>query len=236
MTDYQELIKAELFEKEWVLQDSVLSAVARKRHGISRSGDKKKGAVLIALKAMLRKGLLKKAVDEEGNVFWGKRQPGEEPIEFRKKTKIRLDVEELSKLSTARKNIALLEDVLTDLFSEIFDSAYQNDWERHIDPTTDEKLRIQYRKAEQKSWSSGGSPRELFSVAGIKDFAYILGSKNNRELFRKVFPNTYIASAKLTELGEYRNRIQHNEQLSKDDLIYFNIATVLLLRDLEAIS
>ena len=182
MIDYQELIKAELFEKEWVPQDSVLSTVARKRHGISRSGDKKKGAVLIALKAMLRKGLLKKAVDEDGNVFWGKRLPGEEPIEFRKKTKIQFDVEELSKLSTARKNIALLEDVLTDIFSEVFENAYGTNWEKYIDPTTHEKLKAQYRKAEQKDWAVGGSPRELLSAAGIKDFSYMLGNKNNREL------------------------------------------------------
>src|SRR3989344_3770011 len=190
MIDYQELIKAELFEKEWVPQDSVLSAVARKRHGISRSGDKKKGAVLIALKAMLRKGLLKKAVDEDGNVFWGKRLPGEEPIEFRKKTKIQFDVEELSKLSTARKNIALLEDVLMDIFSEVFENAYGDGWEKYIYPTTHEKLKTQYRKAEQKDWAVGGSPRELLSAAGIKDFSYMLGNKNNRELFKKIFQNT----------------------------------------------
>ena len=233
MIDYQELIKAELFEKEWVPQDSVLSAVARKRHGISRSGDKKKGAVLIALKAMLRKGLLKKAVDEDGNVFWGKRLPGEEPIEFRKKTKIQFDVEELSKLSTARKNIALLEDVLMDIFSEVFENTYGQNWEKYIDQTTHEKLKIQYRKAEQKDWVVGGSPRELLSAAGIKDFSYMLGNKNNRELFKKIFQNTFIAAAKLTELGEYRNRIQHNEKLSKDEITYFNIATGLLLRDLD---
>ncbi len=88
--DYQELIKAELFEKEWVPQESVLSAVARKKHGIAKAGDRKKGAVLIALKAMYRAGILKKAVDEDGNVFWGKKSPGEESVVLWKKAKIRI--------------------------------------------------------------------------------------------------------------------------------------------------
>lgn len=227
--DYQELIKAEIFEKEWNPQDKVLSVVARKRHGISKAGDKKKGAVLIALKFMLRKGLIKKAVDEDGNIFWGKRSAGEESVIFWKKTKIALEVEELTKLSVARKNIAQLEGILQDKFSDIFEKSYKTGWEKYINATTYEKLKDQYRAANKKDWVASGSPRDLFAVAGIKDFSYLIADKENRDLYLKMFPDRFILGAKLSDLGEYRNRIQHNEQLSKEEYIYFNITAQLIM-------
>jgi len=231
--DYQELIKSELFDKEWIPQDMVLSTVARKRHGIARSGDKKKGAVLIALKAMLRRGVLRKAVDEDGNIFWGKRSPGEDAVVFWSKTTIPIDLEELTKLSVARKNIALLEEALKHLFSDIFEKTYGNEWERHINSTTYEKLSAQYRTAKKSDWKKGGSPEELLSVAGLKDFSYILADAENRGLFEGISPKRFILGAKLSELGDYRNRMQHNDPLTKEEYIFFNITVYLLLRDLK---
>jgi len=228
--NYEDLIKAEVFDKEWAPQDSVLSAVARKRHGISKAGDKKKGAVLIALKSMYRKGVLKKEVDEDGGVFWGKRSPGDEPIVLRKKAAIQVDPYELTRLTTARKNIKSLEEVLKKLYSAIFQKAYGLDWEKHLDGTTYEMLKTQYWKSKHAEWKRGGQPEDLFSAAGIKDFSFIMGDRNNRNLFQDIFPNTFIITGKLTELAEYRNRIQHNETLSKEDYIFFNITAQLLIQ------
>lgn len=119
-TNYQELIKVEMFDKEWVLQETLLSAVARKKHGITKAGDKKKGAVLIALKAMYRKGILKKEIDEDGGVFWGKRSPGDLPVVLREKAVVQVDPFELTRLTTARKNIGLLEGALQKLYAGVF--------------------------------------------------------------------------------------------------------------------
>lgn len=230
--NYEDLIKAEVFDKEWAPQDTVLSAVARKRHGISKAGDKKKGAVLIALKAMYRKGILKKEVDEDGNVFWGKRSPGDEPIVLRKKAVVEVDPYELMRLTTARKNIKLLEDVLKKTFSTIFEKNYGKNWEDHLNEKTYEILKTQYWKSNRKLWQRGGSPEELFTGAGIGDFAYIMSDKNNRELFKSVFPRAFIISGKLAELADYRNRIQHNESLSKDEYLHFNITAQLFAQKL----
>ena len=231
-TNYQELIKVEMFDKEWVLQDTLLSGVARKKHGISKAGDKKKGAVLIALKSMYRKGILKKEVDEDGNVFWGKRSPGDEPIVLREKTIVEVDPFELTRLTTARKNIKFLEEALQGKFSEILEKTYKKDWERHINATTYEKLKDQYHTSKKKTWVPGGSPSDLLAVAGIKDFSYIIADKKDRDLYARLFPNTFIMGAKLSELGDYRNRIQHNDSLSKEEYIYFNITAQLLLKGL----
>lgn len=228
--NYQELIKVEMFDKEWVLQETLLSAIARKKHGISKAGDKKKGAVLIALKSMYRKGILKKEVDEDGNVFWGKRLPGDEPIILRERSDVQFDPFELTRLTTARKNIKLLEDSLKKLCSGAFEEAYGSDWEKHLDPKTFDLLRDQYWKSRRAQWIKGGKPEDLFSVAGIKDFSHIIGDKNNRDLFSGIFPGTFIITAKLSELGDYRNRIQHNESLSKDEYLHFNITAQLLLQ------
>lgn len=228
--NYEDLIKAEVFDKEWVLQESILSIVARKRHGITKAGDKKKGAVLIALKSMYRKGVLKKEVDEDGVVFWGKRSPGDEPIVLRKKATIQLDPFELTRLTTARKNIKLLEEALKKLYAETFEKTYGADWGKHLDWKTWEMLKTQYWKSRNAKWEHGGRPEDLFSVAGIKDFAYITRDKNNRELFRNIFSNTYVFAARLTELADYRNKIQHNETLTKDEYIYFNISAQLLIQ------
>ena len=229
-TNYQELIKVEMFDKEWVPQETLLSVIARKKHGITKAGDKKKGAVLIALKSMYRNGVLKKEVDEDGNVFWGKRLPGDEPIVLRKKASIQIDPFGLTRLTTARKNQRLLEEALKRLCTEVFDKAYGTDWERHLDEKTYEILKTQYWKSKHSQWKSGSSPDELFSAAGIKDFSHIIGDKNNRDLFKNVFPSTFVISGKLAELGEYRNKIQHNEALSKEEYLYFNIATELLMQ------
>ncbi|MBU6500344.1 MAG: hypothetical protein KGJ89_00750 [Patescibacteria group bacterium] len=229
-TNYQELIKIEMFDKEWVSQETLLSAIARKKHGIAKAGDKKKGAVLIALKSMYRKGVLKKEIDEDGDVFWGKRLPGDEPIVLRKKAAIQIDPFELTRLTTARKNIRLLEEALRKLYADVFEDVYGSSWEKHLDETTYEILKTQYWKSRHASWKPGGHPEELFSAAGIKDFSHIMGDKNNRDLFRGRFPSTFVIAGKLAELAEYRNRIQHNEALSKEEYLYFNIATQLLMQ------
>ncbi len=231
-TNYQELIKVEMFDKEWIAQDALLSAIARKKHGITKAGDRKKGAVLIALKSMYRKGVLKKEIDEDGNVFWGKRLPGDELIVLRKKAAVEVDPFELTRLTTARKNIRLLEEALKKMYAEVFEDAYRNDWEKHLDETTYEILKTQYWKSRHASWQRGGSPEELFSAAGIKDFSHIIGDKNNRDLFKGKFSSTFVIAGKLAELAEYRNRIQHNEALSKEEYLYFNIAAQLLIQKL----
>ena len=227
-TDYQELIKSELFEKEWVLQETILSTVARKRHGIARSGDKKKGAVLIALKAMYRHGLLKKAVDEDGNVFWGRRTPGEEPVVFWEKTKVQTDISELTRLSTARKNIKLLEEKMQEICAETLEKAYGKEWEKHISFETLEMLKKYYFYAKKSTWC-GGNAIDLIAAAGIKDISYIFSYADNWDIFKSKFGNKFVFWGKLSELGEYRNKIQHNEQLSKEEYLFFNVATQLLL-------
>lgn len=229
--DYQELIKSELFEKEWIPQDSVLSAVARKRHGITKAGDKKKGAVLIALKAMYRGGLLKKAVDEDGNVFWGRRTPGEEPVVFWEKTKVQTDISELTRLSTARKNIKLLEEALREVCAGTLEKTYGGEWEKHISPETLEILKKYYFQAHKSTWR-GGNAADLIAGAGIKDISYIFSHADNWDIFKPRFGNKFVFLGKLSELGEYRNKIQHNEQLAKEEYLFFNVATQLLLNKL----
>ena len=228
--NYEDLIKAEVFDKEWVPQETVLSAVARKRHGISKAGDKKKGAVLIALKSMYRKGLLKKEVDEDGGVFWGKRSPEDEPIVLRKRVTVEVNPFDLMRLTTARKNIKLLEESLKKLYARVFERAYGADWEKNMDEKTYEILKTQYLQSNHNQWKKGGQPENLFKAAGIKDFGHIIGNKNNRELFKSIFSNTFVIAGKLSELGEYRNRIQHNENLSKEEYLYFNISVQLLMQ------
>lgn len=108
--------------------------------------------------------------------------------------------------------------------------AYGADWEKHLDGKTFEILQTQYWKARHAQWPRAGQPEDLFSVAGIKDFSHILGDKNNRELFKSVFPSTFVISGKLAELADYRNRIQHNEVLSKEEYLHFNITAQLLIQ------
>ena len=230
--DYPDLIKIEMFNKEWVPQDTLLSAVARKKHGIAKAGDKKKGAVLIALKAMYRKGELKKEVDEDGNVFWGKRTPGDIPIDLRTRAVVQVDPLELMRLTTARKNIRLLEESLKIYCAKAFIEAYGLEWEKHLEDKTREILSGQYLRARHDTWKAGGLPEDLFSVVGISDFSYMIGDKNNRDIFSSVFPNTFIVAGKLAELSDYRNRIQHNEALAKEEYLFFNIAAELLIKKL----
>lgn len=234
--NYEDLIKAEIFEKEWTPQESVLAAVARKRHGISKAGDKKKGAVLIALKSMYRKGLLKKEVDEDGGVFWGKRSPGDEPIVLRKKATVEIDPFELMRLTTARKNIKLLEESLKKLCSWAIEKAYGENWEKNMDEKTYEILKTQYLESKHIQWEKGGKPEDLFKAAGIKDFGHIISNKNSRGLFFDIFPSTFVLAGKLSELGEYRNRIQHNENLSKEEYLYFNITAQILIQKLSSVG
>lgn len=229
--DYQELIKLEMFDKEWVPQESLLSTIARKKHGISKAGDKKKGAVLIALKSMYRKGVLKKEVDEDGNVFWGKRSPGDAPIILREKVNVEVDPFELMRLITARKNIALLEDALRSVCAETLEKIHGGEWEKCVSPETLEILKKYYFQAKKSSWR-GGRASDLLASAGIKDVSYIFSHDDNWEIFKERLGNKFIFLGKLTELGEYRNKIQHNEPLSKEEYLYFNIATQLLLQKL----
>jgi hypothetical protein len=116
----------------------------------------------------------------------------------------------------------------------VFLREYGTLWEDQLEEKTYEILKTQYWKSRHSHWEKGGSPEELFSVAGIKDFSFILGDKKHRDLFRVIFPSSFVMTGKLAELAEYRNRIQHNEPLSKDEYLHFNISAQLLIESLRS--
>ncbi len=138
------------------------------------------------------------------------------------------------RLDTARKNIKALEAALRAICGEVLSGAYGTDWRSHMDEKSMEIIKTQYWKENRAAWN-GGTLEEFLSVAGIKDISYIIGYKENWEFFKSKFGNTskFVVLGKLTELGDYRNRIQHNSSLSKDECLFFNIASQLLMQNLQ---
>jgi len=232
---FRAAIQAELFDKDEVEEKSLLSSISRRVFGVSKSDTKMKRGAKNVLISMQKEDILKKTVTGSGRIYWSKRLEGEAPTVIMGKEIKDIDITEFMTLATARKNIEKLENVLSGICLKVLVEAYGNSWSQHVPEFTIAKMKKQFLSSTRNPWISGES-RELFTTANISDFANIINEHENWLYFKKVFINKYITVGKLEELGYYRNNIQHNVKLSRDELLFFNTASKLFLEKFGSLS
>jgi len=181
-----------------------------------------------AEKTIQKANILKKTVTGSGKIYWSKRMEGEAPTEIMGKAIKDTDLADLMTLTAARKNIEKLENVLGAICLRVLVKAYGSLWSQHIPKFTMDKMKERLLSSTKNPWISG-KPKELFDTANLSDFADIINEYENWPYFRELFINKYITVGKLEELGYYRNNIQHNMELSRDELLFFNITSKLFL-------
>ncbi|OGY99495.1 MAG: hypothetical protein A2945_01400 [Candidatus Liptonbacteria bacterium RIFCSPLOWO2_01_FULL_52_25] len=232
--NYRDKLKELLAEQEWAQESSLTSLAVREKYGVSKASGKKQKSALGALKIGHKEGIFKKGIRNDGKIFWGIGTGEKEQTVLLGSDDTYENANESTLLNTARKNIKSLEEALQNICAETLQKAYGDEWEKYLDPKTIEKIASQYWKDKRSSWKSGGAVTDFLSVAGIRDISHIVGYRENWELFQSRFgnKNRFIVLGKLAELGDYRNKIQHNAALSKDEYLFFNIASQLLLRDI----
>lgn len=220
---FKDAILLEISEGRERDESSLVTAVAKKVFGVERTYGNMKRRSKSSIIQMGNKGLLKKRVLMSGGIRWSIRNPGEDAIIVSKTKPKNLNLKDLILLETARKNIATLETVLRNSFCSHFMVRYSTHWLLHIsEPIRLDLIGIYERNIHRTPDYS--NPSDVLSVAGIMDFFKIF--RENMEMFSDLFIDGGEAlqyKYHLRELALYRNKIQHNDELTQKELLYFNI-------------
>lgn len=226
---YQEILDQVLSDGKWHEEDYLASFVVKEKYVISKASQSRKNGVLNLLKIGHSKGQYVKGFDKESyKIFWAKWNGVPDKFVLLHKGEIEEIEDSRMLLRRARENIAKLELLLSDICERELVAKYGNDWGENSNNTTIQNFNKTLIAVRNNPWSVGKEPK-LLDFATFDSFASII---NNfwRDVFEPIFRNQWLIVSKLQELNYYRNAIQHNNELSDIELVFFNSSIEIFIK------